>query len=368
MGPVCRPELDEIKDYKPGTHITKVKAQLNLDEFMKLASNESPYPPFAPAVQAMEAVLGELNRYPDPDCTVLREKLSQRLRVSGERILIGNGSNELARLIAQVTLSPGEEVVMPWPSFIIYPTIAKIMRGVPRRVPLADHRPDLVAMADAVTEKTKVVFICSPNNPTGTAVSREEVRGFLDSIRSDVVVVFDQAYQEFVTDDEAADGLDFLDDTRPVVVLRTFSKIYGLAGCRIGYGVAPDFLVRAVQKVREPFNINSVAQAGAVASLDCQQEVSERRSDILGAKDYLYEQFDELGLDYVPSEANFILVDIGLDSREAYDRLLKRGFIVRTGDIFGYPTWLRITVGTKDECKALIHAIQEEILEGGGRT
>lgn len=365
MGSICRPDLDELEDYKPGTPIIKVKAKLKLDEIIKLASNESPYPPFPKAVQAMEGVLAELNRYPDPDCTLLKGELARRLGVGPEQIMVGNGSNELVRLIAQVTLSPGEEAVMPWPSFIIYPTITKIMGGIPRQIPLTEFRPDLRAMAKAVNSRTKIVFICSPNNPTGTTVSGQEVREFLDAIPAEIVVVFDQAYQEFVDNEGAADGLDFRSARQTVVVLRTFSKIYGLAGCRIGYGVAPEFLVKAIQKVREPFNINSVAQAAALASLDCQKELADRRTAMLAAKEHLCGEFKRLGLSYVPSQANFVLVDAGLDSREAYRRLLNRGLIVRTGDVFGYPTFLRITVGTLEENKKLITAMEEEILGVG---
>lgn len=359
MKDICRAELKNLKAYVPGKPISEVKRELKIREIVKLASNESPYPPFPEAIAAMEKVLLEGNRYPDSNCFLLKEELSHFLNAPTENLLVGNGSNELVRLIAQAVLDPGEKAVMASPSFVVYPTVTKMMGGVCVEIPLREYRHDLSAMLEAVDERTKLVFVCNPNNPTGTIVKRKELDEFMRRIPEDVVVVLDEAYFEYVEDKRYPNGLDYFRQGRLVVVLRTFSKIYSLAGCRIGYGVAPEFLVQAISKIKEPFNVNAVAQAGALASLDCQGEANKRRRLNSENKRRLYKQLKGLKVGYVPSEANFILVDVGVSSKEIFERLLREGVIVRSGDVFGYDTCIRVTIGTREENDKFIEALEK---------
>jgi len=346
---LLRRGLEGLVPYEPGRPISVVEKELGIEEAIKLASNESPYKPFPTVIEAMQRAVLDVNRYPDGGCTFLREKLADKHGVSPSMIMVGSGSNELLRLLANVLLNPEDEAVMANPSFIVYPTVVKLMNATPVEVPLKDYRHGLQSMAGAVTERTKIVFICNPNNPTGTIVTRDEVEAFMAKIPQDVVVVMDEAYYELVRDRDYPDGIDYINGERPVVVFRTFSKVYGLAGCRIGYGIAPEFLVQAVNKVREPFNVGTVAQVGAFVSLDCTAEVEERSLLNDEGLRYFYEEFTRLGLDYVPSHANFVLLDVGTDGRAISNELMKKGVIVRSGDIFGYPQHIRVSVGTPEE-------------------
>ncbi|HDP69250.1 MAG TPA: histidinol-phosphate transaminase [Actinobacteria bacterium] len=357
-----RSELDILKPYSPGKPISDVKRELGLKMVIKLASNESPYPPFEEAIEAIWSARNEVYRYPDSGCVDLKNKLASFLDVPESNLMIGNGSNELLRLLAQICLNSGDEVIMANPSFIVYPTVTKMMGGVCQEIPLADnHRHNLKNMLSTVNERTKIVFICNPNNPTGTIVSKKEVDDFMREVPKSVMVVFDEAYFEYVDDEDYPNGLDYFCEGNLVVVLRTFSKIYGLAGLRIGYGVASRSIVSAVDKVREPFNVNSLAQVAAIASLDCGIKVEERKRLTLEGKFFLYKEFKDLGLKFIESQTNFILVDVGMDSRKVFNKLLQLGVIVRTGDIFGpsYENFIRITIGTTEENKKLIRTIKE---------
>jgi len=356
-----RSELDVLKPYSPGKPISDVKRELGLKEVIKLASNESPYPPFPEAIEAIWSARNEVYRYPDSGCVELKNKLASFLDIPESNLMISNGSNELLRLLAQICLNPGDEVIMANPSFIVYPTVTKMMGGVCREIPLKKHRHDLVSMLGAVNDKTKIIFICNPNNPTGTIVTKTEVDDFLRKVPEDVMIVFDEAYFEYVDNKDYPNGLDYFNEEKQIVVLRTFSKIYGLAGCRIGYGIASRPIVSVVNKIREPFNINHLAQVAAMASLSCKNQVKERKKLNLEQKFYVYKSFDEMGLDYVKSEANFILVDVKRNSRKVFDQLLEKGIIVRTGDIFGpgYESFIRVTIGTPEENKKFIKVLRE---------
>jgi len=356
---LIRRGLDDIKPYEPGRPIELVEKELGITEAIKLASNESPYGPFPQVIEAMEESLRSVNRYPDGGSTFLRENIAGKIGVSASQIIVGNGSNEILRLLANVLLNPEDNAVMADPSFIVYPTVVKLMNAKPLLIPLKDHRHDLEAMADAIDGNTKIVFICNPNNPTGTIVTRDEVDRFMERVPDNIVVVFDEAYFELVKDDKYPNGLDYLNSSKQVVVLRTFSKVHGLAGLRIGYGAAPEFIVKAINKVREPFNVTSVAQAGALASLDCDAEVEERSRLNSEGLQYLYNEFDRLNLKYVASYANFVLVDIGVEDREAAQELMNKGIIVRSGDIFGYPNYFRVSIGTPEENKKFIGGLED---------
>ncbi|HEY3373922.1 MAG TPA: histidinol-phosphate transaminase [Candidatus Aquicultor sp.] len=358
---IIRRGLETIKPYESGRPISVVEKELGISEAIKLASNESPYTPFEKVIEVMRDEAPAVNRYPDAGCTFLREKIAEKLNVPASQVIVGNGSNELLVLLADVLLNPEDNAVFADPSFIIYQTAVKLMNAKSVIVPLEGHTHDLNAMADAIDENTKIVFICNPNNPTGTIVRRDEVERFLERVPETVVTIFDEAYFELVNDPEYPNGLDYINGDKPVVVLRTFSKVHGLAGLRVGYGIAPEVIATTINKVREPFNVNSIAQAAAMASLDCDAEVAERSRLNYQGLHYFYKEFDRLKLDYIPSHANFVLVDIGTNDREASLELMKRGIIVRSGDIFGYPNYLRLSVGTPDENARFIGALEDLI-------
>ena len=358
-----RRALEAIAPYVAGKRIAEVKKELGIEDIVKLASNEYPFGPFEKAKKAMVDTLDTLNRYPDGAVVKLREKLSRRLGFPIEQIAVGNGSNELERLLMQVVAEPGDNIVYGWPSFIVYPLIAKLFGVEARAVPLdIDMRHELQAMAGAVDAKTKVVMVCNPNNPTGTIVTRDDVLAFVDKIPESVIIAFDEAYFEFVQDENFLSGMELFAGRPNIVVFRTFSKIYGLAGTRIGYCVAPAEIVEAMAKVREPFNVNSVAQAGAYFSLDCDDELAVRKEFITGQKEFLYQELDRLGVTYVRSEANFIYIDTGMDAMVAFDKLQRQGLIVRA---FGGGTWVRVTVGSEEENRRLIAALDDLRKSGG---
>ncbi len=365
MSSLIRPEIKNLTPYVPGKPIDEVKRELNLKTVIKLASNESPYPPFPQAIEAVKNAIIGVNRYPDTDAFYLKRALAEFYNVSEKNIALGNGSNELLRLVAQSLLEPGDETIAGIPSFVVYPTITKMMGGKIKEVNLKDYRLDLETMKKEINPKTKIIFLCNPNNPTGTIVYREEVNDFLQDLPEEVLIVFDEAYFEYVEDANFPNGMDYFREGRNVAVFRTFSKIYSLAGCRIGYAIMSEELVEAVNKAREPFNVNSLAQVAALASLKAQDEVKRRSSLNLQNKKYLYEKLDDLGIKYIPSQANFILIDLKKDCNQVFNALLKEGVIVRTGEIFGsgYETFIRVTIGTREENKKFIEALEKVLKE-----
>lgn len=352
---LIRAELEPMVPYAPGLRGSEVRERCGRDRICKLSSNEHPAGPFPIAIRAMEAVLPELNRYPDGSCRALRRALSDRLKFPFENVVVGSGSNELLRLIAQAVLRPGDETVFAWPSFVVYPMVTQMFGGTSVRVPLKEGEVhDLAAMLAAITDKTRIVFLCNPNNPTGTIYHRDEFERFLEQVPEHVLVVADEAYFEFVTDRAYPDALRYVDLERPLVSLRTFSKIYSLAGLRVGYGVMPTSLAQAVDKVREPFNVNTVGQVAAYYSLGDDAEVRRRRAENQEQKTYLYSCFDRLGLAYVPSETNFIYLKTQRPV-EVFEALLGEGIIARD---FGNAPALRLGVGTPEDTQATIEAFE----------
>jgi histidinol-phosphate aminotransferase len=348
--------------YAPGRRASEVREKSGKETIRKLSSNENPHGPFPGALAGMRSVLPFLNRYPDGAARALKRALSEKLGVGADQLLVGNGSNELLTLIARAVLGEGDEVVFAWPSFVVYPMCAQLTGATAVKVPLtAEHAHDLPAMLAAITDRTKLVFLCNPNNPTGTIYSRESFEEFLSAVPKHVLVVVDEAYFEYVTSAQYPDGLDYFDGTRPLVVLRTFSKIYALAGTRVGYGVAPQPLVEAIDKIRDPFNINTVAQVGAYYSLADESEVQRRRDENQEQKAYLYSCFDRLGISYVPSETNFVYM---LTERpvEVFEALLAEGIIVRD---FGTAPALRVGIGTPEDTDATVAALESAVAKLG---
>lgn len=357
-----RPDLEAIEQYVPGKGIDEVKRELGLKKIVKLASNEVYYQPFPSARKAITASISGLNRYPDSDSHDLRAALAKKYRKYGvgpENILIGNGSNELVRILAEITCASGDNIVMPAPSFVVYKEVAKLFGAKPVEVPLKDDRLDLPAMCKAVNDRTKVVFICNPNNPTGGIVSRSEVRRALKGLPKDVLIVFDEAYHEFVTDKEYESGIEHFSPNKNIVVLRTFSKVYGLAGLRIGYGFADAKVVALASKVREPFNVNTLAQAAAVASLAESAELKKRIKDNAANRKQVLSELDLMGVSFVPPAANFVLIDVGRDATEVTNKLLRLGVIIRNGKPLGYPHHIRVTFGSPPENKAFLQALKK---------
>jgi len=355
-GELIRPELDGMKPYAPGLRASEVRERTGRDDVSKLSSNEYPLGPVPRAIEAMSAVLPLLNRYPDGSERALKSALSAHWGVDERFLSVSNGSNELLRLIAQAVLRPGDEVVFAWPSFVVYPIVTKMFGATAVSVPLTvDERHDLPAMLAACTDKTRLLFLCNPNNPTGTIVSRAELEAFLAEVPPHVLVVLDEAYFEFVDSPEFPDGLRYFDGVRPLVVARTFSKIYSLAGARVGYGFMPEPLLAAVEKIREPFNVNTVAQVGAYYSLQDQPEIVRRKHVNREQKTYLYSCFDRLGIAYVPSQTNFVWVRTG-HPVEAFEELLREGVIARG---FGDTPALRLGVGTETDTRRTIAALEK---------
>jgi histidinol-phosphate aminotransferase len=339
--------------------VEEVQRELGLERVVKLASNEGPFGPFPEALEAMERAAVELNRYPDGGAYRLRAALAERLDLRFEEVVPGAGSDGLVDCLSQAALEPGDEIVCGWPSFPSYVIDARKFGAVPVTVALRDGRCDLEAMLDAVTPRTKMVYICLPNNPTGTSNSRAELDAYFERVPDDVVTVLDQAYLEYIDDPDYPDGIEeHLKLGRRVVVLRTFSKIYGLAGLRVGYGLAPEPIVTAIGKVRRAFDITTPAQEAALASLDSPQELERRRTVNVEGREQLERILREHGLDPVgPAVGNFVFTEVADDSRPFFEQLLREGVIVRPTHGFGAPGAVRITVGTPEEHELLAAAL-----------
>jgi len=352
-----------IAPYEPGKPIEELERELGISDAIKLASNENPLSPSERVQKAIIAALGQLNRYPDGSGFYLRQALARHHGVTPDHIVLGNGSNELIELVVRAFLRPGEEAVIPHPSFVVYPMIVQAAGGIRVVVTLKEHRLDLDAMARAITPLTKLVFIANPNNPTATIVTQDEVTAFMDRIPETVIVVFDEAYMAFAQGPDFPDSLAYMRQGRKVVVLRTFSKAASLAGLRLGYAVADPDAVALIHRIRQPFNVNSLAQVAALAALEDEAHVLECLRLNEAGKAYLYDEFAAMGISAVPSRANFILVDVGQNAIEIYQRLLREGVIVRPLTSFGMETALRITVGTPEENRRLVKGLRKVLGE-----
>lgn len=353
------PALRDIVPYEPGKPVEEVQRELGIERVVKLASNEGPYGPFPAALEAIERAAAELNRYPDGGAYRLRTALAERHGVAFENVITGAGADGLIDAVSQVFLAPGDEIVCGWPSFVSYVIDARKLGATPRLVPLADHRYDLEAMLAAIGPRTKLAYLCLPNNPTGTMNGRAEVDAWFDRVPEHVVTVVDQAYAEYIDDPEYVDAVaEYFEEGRNVVVLRTFSKIYGLAGLRVGYAVAPAAVVTELSKVRRAFDVSTPAQEAALASLADPDELRRRRELNAAGRAELERVLSSHGLDPVPGAvANFVYVELGEDSRPFQERLLREGAIVRPAHGFGGPEAIRVTVGTPDELRFLDEAL-----------
>jgi histidinol-phosphate aminotransferase len=347
-----RDSIADLVPYEPGKPVEAVQRELGLDRVVKLASNEGSFPPFPAAIEAIERAEQELNRYPDGGVWALRTALAERAGVAFEELVVGAGADGIIDLLAQATLDPGDDVVCGWPSFPSYVLTAAKLGAEARRVPLGDHTYDLDGLLAAIGPRTKLVYVCHPNNPTGTANGRADLLAFLDRLPEHVLCVLDQAYFEYIDDPDYVDGVELFREGRRLVVLRTFSKIFGLAGVRVGWAVAPPDVVIATSKVRRAFDVTATAQAAALASLGDAEEIARRRELNAAGRARLAEILRAHGLEPVePSRGNFLFADVG-GGRELFERLLREGVIVRPLDGFGAPEAIRVSVGTPEENEA----------------
>jgi histidinol-phosphate aminotransferase len=353
-----RSTVEQLRPYQPGTPIEEVQRELGIDRVVKLASNEGPFGPFPVAQEAMAREAAELNRYPDGGSYRLHNALAARHGVEAAAICVGAGADGCIDLLSQATIDAGDEVVCGWPSFPSYVIYARKLAGVVRTVPLVDHRYDLDGLLAAITSRTKLVYICQPNNPTGTMSTTDELDAYFARVPEHVLTVIDQAYFEYIDLPAYPDAVErYLKRGARIAVLRTFSKIYGLAGLRIGYAVSSPEVCGAMAKVRRPFDIVAPAQAAAIVSIDAVDELARRRAANATGLTRLVEVVRGHGFDPIPSVGNFVYVETGGDGADLYERLLREGIVVRPLQGFGAPTAVRITVGTPEELTLLDRAL-----------
>ena len=345
-----------IQPYVPGKPLEELERELGISHSIKLASNENPLGPSPEALKAIRGSFDDLNRYPDGAGFYLKKALSETLAVSEEELILGNGSNELLDIAARTFITADDEAVMGAPSFVVYGMAVQSVGGTSVQVPLKNYTHDLAAMADAITPKTRMLFLANPNNPTGTYTTKDEFDRLMDNVHDNMLVVVDEAYYEYVSAPDYADSMKHFRAGRNVLILRTFSKIYGLAGLRIGYGIAKKEILTDMNRLREPFNTNAIAQKAAFAALRDKVHVTHSRTINDEGKQYLYQELKTLGISCVPTEANFIYVPME-DSLTLYNRLLKKGVIIRPMG----PKAIRVTIGLPEENRRFIEALKEVI-------
>ena len=344
----AHPWLRELVSYEPGKPIEDVARELGLQpgDIIKLASNENPLGPSPKALAAMQEMLHRSHFYPDGGGYYLREAIAKKVGLARENVILGCGSNEVIEFIGKAFLNPGDEIVASRHAFVVYKLMATLFGAKTIEVPDPDFAHDLDAMLAAITPRTKEVFIANPNNPTGTLCTQEEIDRFMARVPDSVITVFDEAYYEFLPN--PPDVVKYVREGRNVVVLRTFSKIQGLANLRIGYGLAHKELIDVLQKTRQPFNANGIAQAGALAGILDDEHQTKTRDLTIEGREWLQKEFAALGLRFVPSHANFVLVHVG-DGKAVFQALMKKGVIIRDMNAYGLPEWIRVSIGTMDQ-------------------
>ena len=349
-----------IQPYIPGKPLEELERELGISNSIKLASNENPAGPSPKALEAISNSFADMNRYPDGAGYHLKKVLTEKLSASGpvmeDELILGNGSNELIEIAARTYMQDGDEAVMAVPSFVVYSMAVQSVGGKSVQVPLKNHTHDLEAMADAITPRTKIVFIANPNNPTGTINRKDEFVKMMEKMPEGLLVVLDEAYFEYVSDPDYADSMKYLHTEKNVLILRTFSKIYGLAGLRIGYGIAKREIINGMNRLRAPFNTNTIAQRAALAALNDMEHVFNSRKVNEAGKQYLYKELDSLGVKYVPTEANFLYIPVE-NATAVYESLMKTGIIIRP---LG-PNAIRVTIGLPEENERFIEAFEAVI-------
>ena len=357
---MIKPYLRSFKPYPPGKPVEELRRELGIEgPIIKLASNENPFGPPKKALEALSKAAETLNRYPDPSAYELRRALAQKFGVKESEIVVGNGSNEVLDLLVKACLSPGEEALMSDPSFLMYEKFVTAAGGKIKKIPLKNGKHDLEGYLSLVSEKTRLIFLDHPHNPTGSILTHKVFLAWHRKLPEGVVVVLDEAYGEFVNDPARVRPLFFKDQRPPVVLLRTFSKAYGLAGLRIGYGIMEEELASVLNAIRQPFNVNTLAQEAARAALEDEDYLRFVLEKTWEERKRLTRAFQEMGLQPFPSQANFILVDLGREARPVYEALLRRGVIVRSMEAYGFPTCLRVSIGTPQENAIFLKKLRE---------
>lgn len=359
MSSLINKDILKIQAYTPGKPIAEVERELGIEKIIKLASNENPFGCSPKVVTAIKDNLSSINRYPDGNCFYLKKSLSDFLKINQNRLIFGNGSDELLDVIIKAFVNPNEEIITADVAFLEYKICSLVNRRKFITTKLDNFKFDLTAILKKVTKKTKLIFIANPNNPTGTYVNKKEVEDFLKKLPKNVVVVFDEAYLEFVDKDDFPDTLEYLKVNPNIIILRTFSKIYGLAGLRVGFGIASPEFVSVFNCIRQPFNINSLAQVAAIAAISDQDFVKNTAFQNISGKKYLYDELEKLNIEYIPSVTNFILFKVKGSGIELCKKLLYKGVIVRDMEQYNLKNFVRVTIGTKEENALFIERLRE---------
>jgi histidinol-phosphate aminotransferase len=346
--------------YAPGKPIEEVEREIGISNSIKLASNENPLGPSPLALEAMGRKLAQLHLYPDGDCFYLKSALTAKLNVSPEQLIFGNGSNEIIELAIRTFMRAGDEAVMARQAFVVYKLVVQAVGGISKEVPLRGFTHDLEAIGKFISAKTRIVLLANPNNPTGTIYRKPQWEIFLNQIPPGVLIIVDEAYFEYVEAADYPNSLHYHRQGKTLLTLRTFSKLYGLAGLRIGYGIADQEIIGLMHRVRQPFNVNAAAQWGALAALDDLEHVRRSLENNRQGLEYLSREFDRLGIEYVPSHANFILLRVG-KGEDVFNRLLAQGIIVRPMTGYQFPEYIRVTIGTMDENRKFIDGLKKAV-------
>ncbi|MFZ5775125.1 MAG: histidinol-phosphate transaminase [Thermodesulfobacteriota bacterium] len=358
-----RDNIASLVPYPPGKPLEELEREYGITGSIKLASNENALGPSPKAVAAVAANLHNLHRYPDGSCHYLAHALAEKIGVAAEQLVFGNGSNEIIQLLIAAFLAPGEEVVTSHPTFLVYQKVVQAQGGVNRVVPLCGMDHDLAGIASAITAQTRLIFLDNPNNPTGTVFTRQAFAALLERVPDGVIVALDEAYVDFVEAELRIDARAFLNHRVPVVALRTFSKAYGLAGLRVGYGLMRPEIADYLHRVRQPFNVNNLAQIGALAALADDEHYEKTLRMTKEGIAWLSAEVAKLGCKAFPSQTNFFLIDVKTNGKQLYEAMLKKGVIVRPMHAYGYPDYIRITVGTPEENQRFVTALAESLRE-----
>ncbi|MGG1633154.1 histidinol-phosphate transaminase [Paenibacillus sp. NRS-1760] len=355
-----RKALEVMKPYSPGKPIWEVQSEYGLQHVIKLASNENPLGPSPKAIEAIQIALKDLHRYPDNQSQLLKKTIADYYDLHADQVIVTNGGDELITLVAEAFLDAGDEIIVPGPTFSEYEFGAQLMGAKTIVVPLNDaFQYDAEAIVAAVTDRTKIIYLCSPNNPTGTYVAQKDLKYILDTIPKRIMVMLDTAYSHYVSEELYSDGMEFVRAGYPLIVLKTFSKIYGLAGIRVGYGAAPQKIIQSILQVKEPFNVNALAQTAAASAIGDEEHVLRSQALVAKERERMYASFDQLGIKYTQSMTNFVLAELGPESESIYMRLMAKGIIVRHGKTWGLPLHVRISIGMPEENDQFIAALSE---------
>lgn len=363
MNAIIRKDILKIQAYEPGKPIEEVKREFGLKNVIKLASNENPLGPSPKAIRAIFKTLQSLHRYPQGDCFYLKRGLARHLKINSAHLMFGNGSDELIDIILKTIHAANAQIITADVTFVEYKISAAINGFKVKTVPLSDFKFDLNAIKKAVSKNTKVIFIANPNNPTGTYLNKNEVSTFIKSIPKNILIVFDEAYFEYTEEEDFPSLIPLVKKYDNIIILRTFSKIFGLAGLRVGYMIAPEAFVKAAERVRQPFNVNSLAQVAAQEALGDYDFLKKARKLNKAEKQFLYQEFDKLNLWFQPSSTNFIFIKMDCDAAVVFQKMLKRGVIIRPMALYKLHNYCRVTIGTHDENIKLIETLKNALQE-----